>query len=1325
MNKLTKWLTKPFLEEDIKLPVKVGDTILVGKFKNKKMIVKDIGKDQHGMPTINGRKATTFRIPKKDDTKIINSKKRPNVTEGVNDPGIFKAVFLAGGPGSGKTYVAKQLFGIPERYNISMSGLKMVNSDKELKFLLNKFGFGTDLDKMPDELFSQLTNPKDKDYSGLRTYSKELTAQRMKQYQSGKLGMIIDGTGHDFGKLAKMKRELEEDGYDTYMVFVNTSLEVAQQRNQERDRILPPKLLEKSWKDVQKNLGKFQNLFKQNFLIVDNSKFLKPKDAERKFASLVRKGITKFVSKPIKNKLAKRWIKKQQILKKQGLSEAPRVPRKKGQHRGSKSHSDLYTDENPKGTIKGLKFATVKDAQASVSKIKNSGKSHAHKIQAAVAMEQRAKEMGKASQAAVYRAFINKMKKKTKKKNEITIASPSRKGVEKMKKKGNTSVPYGSGYKKVNEAFAVRGNKVEKFITGKNLTHKGRKYKEIEFETIKVDNPKKMVTLRILAPKNLFGQEVPVRFQTLRRGPFLKTDTGKKANEIFPKGAGRKISKALQKKSPTIKKVVGIYGGRFQPFGPHHKKTYEWLKKRVDDAYITTSNIKQPPRHPMNFKEKVRHMTKMGIPKNRIIEERSPYVAKNVLKKYDKDTTAVVYIFGAKDAGRLKGGKYFQDYMKNKNKMSGYEDNGYVLTAPHVSIKVAGNEVSGTVMRQLLGSPNYEEDREKLFKKAFGYFDKGIYNMMTNKFKKLFESIDEFLINNDIKKLIKEVNTTALSPTDDGPPTFYKGFDDYKKFSKIWIDDMYAGTGWEVLQYILGKGAINPDYDYTLKYNTVPAVAYGKKQSGDYGTRFGVTSPIDSYKDYIENTVLHNLGYKILKWMGITPDGKNYTGVEVETPVLPGIGVDNVGNTELDKLDLKERINLDEEIKLIIEGGAYGHMNHPFDDKNITFSDLKQIIINGLGGKLNREDGVTEKLDGQNLMVSWVKGKLVTARNKGQLKNFGATAMDTAGVASKFAGRGDIKDAFVFAMKDLSKSIGSLSDSQKEKIFGNGKRWMNLEVMYPKSVNVVDYDKAQIVFHGTLEYDESAKAIGQPKDSARMLAGMIKQVNQNVQKNYTIGKPQFLQVSKVQDFGKKKKVYLNRLKKLQNQFKLKDNDTLSKYHQSFWEEFIFNASKQYKYKIPNKVLVDLTKRWAFFDKSYKIPTIRKNIDNEKFLDWVLSFDKNDHQKWVKQNMKPFEVLFFDVGAEILKNISGYLAASPDKAVQKIRKDVINAIKTVKSGGDIKKIQTLKLQLDKLNKIGGLSAIVPSEGIVFKYKGKTYKFTGAFAPVNQILGLLNF
>ena len=94
--------------------------------------------------------------------------------------------------------------------------------------------------------------------------------------------------------------------------------------------------------------------------------------------------------------------------------EAPRVPRKKGQPAGSKKHSDLYTDENPKGTIHGLGFKDVATAKASVNKIKNSGKSHAHKIQAAIAMEQRAKEMGKTAEANVFRQYIEQMKKKTK-----------------------------------------------------------------------------------------------------------------------------------------------------------------------------------------------------------------------------------------------------------------------------------------------------------------------------------------------------------------------------------------------------------------------------------------------------------------------------------------------------------------------------------------------------------------------------------------------------------------------------------------------------------------------------------------------------------------------------------------------------------------------------------------------------------------------------------------------------------------------------------------------------------------------------------------------
>ena len=619
------------------------------------------------------------------------------------------------------------------------------------------------------------------------------------------------------------------------------------------------------------------------------------------------------------------------------------------------------------------------------------------------------------------------------------------------------------------------------------------------------------------------------------------------------------------------KKVIAVYPGRFQPFGPHHRKVFQNLQKKFGDVYITTSNIKQPPRHPLNFKEKVRHMTKMGIPKNKIIFEKNPYVANSLLKRFDGEKVAVVYVFGAKDAGRLKGGKkksgglsYYQDFKKNKRNLLGYETHGYIYTAPHV--KVSGI-TSGTEIRKLLGSSKMERSkREKLFKKTFGYFDKGVFNMLTNKFRKLTE----------IKKAIKK---------------------------------------------------------------------------------------------------------------------------------------------ELD---------LSEEVQLIIEGGAYGHMAHPFDDNNLTFGDLKKIIKLGLSGQLNREDDVTEKTDGQNLMITYRDGKVLAARNKGQIKNRGQNALDVNAVAKKFSGRGDIRDAFVFAMKDLSKAINSLSDKQKDKVFKNGEIFMNLEIIYPASSNVIDYDKQILQFHNSLQYDKNGNAVGEVKGSGRMLQGMIKQVNQDIGKHFKIIKPKVLALPKKIDFGKKVDIYYKRVNKLQSQFGLKDTDTLSKYHQSYWEEYIYNAGKQFGYNIPRTILKKLTKRWAFFDKSYKIPNIRKDLKRQpKFLDWVLTTDKVDHRNIVRKNMLPFEKIFFSVGADILQNLSNFIAANPSKAVEKIRKDILKASNQVRAGGDIKKMKKLKQQLEKLNSLGGLNKIVPVEGIVFKYKGKTYKFTGAFAPVNQILGLVSY
>jgi len=209
--------------------------------------------------------------------------------EGVYDPAIFKAVFLAGGPGSGKSFTVGKT-------GLTALGFKIVNSDDKFEHALKKAG----LEMNPENVFSPVGQE-------IRKGAKARTKKQQSIYIDGRLGLVIDGTGKDAAKIKKQALALKEIGYDTAMIFVNTDLETALNRNRMRERSLPDDEVEEMWKDVQANLGKFQSMFGNNFVIVDNSEGSR---IEKATTSAYKK-MAKFANAPHKNKIARDWINSQ------------------------------------------------------------------------------------------------------------------------------------------------------------------------------------------------------------------------------------------------------------------------------------------------------------------------------------------------------------------------------------------------------------------------------------------------------------------------------------------------------------------------------------------------------------------------------------------------------------------------------------------------------------------------------------------------------------------------------------------------------------------------------------------------------------------------------------------------------------------------------------------------------------------------------------------------------------------------------------------------------------------------------------------------------
>lgn len=247
------------------------------------------------------------------------------------------------------------------------------------------------------------------------------------------------------------------------------------------------------------------------------------------------------------------------------------------------------------------------------------------------------------------------------------------------------------------------------------------------------------------------------------------------------------------------KHVVAIYPGRFQPMAKHHVKTYNWLTKQFKDVYVTTSGKVSLPNSPFDFNEKKKIINSLGITK--LVKVSKPYSVSEMLSKYDPETTAVVFMVGAKDESRLSHSKFFHKW--NGTAELGYKEGAYVITAPHISLSVPGyGEMSSTAIRKVLGDPAIEnKEKQKLFKGIFG--SNKNYDLIVNKLVKLGEVIEGFCHSFDIPNLLKENNNAGGGNTvDDGPRGYWGNQASWKKFGKN--IEKYINPGMEVLNYLTG-----------------------------------------------------------------------------------------------------------------------------------------------------------------------------------------------------------------------------------------------------------------------------------------------------------------------------------------------------------------------------------------------------------------------------------------------------------------------------------------------------------------------------------------
>lgn len=431
---------------------------------------------------------------------------------------------------------------------------------------------------------------------------------------------------------------------------------------------------------------------------------------------------------------------------------------------------------------------------------------------------------------------------------------------------------------------------------------------------------------------------------------------------------------------------------------------------------------------------------------------------------------------------------------------------------------------------------------------------------------------------------------------------------------------------------------------------------------------------------------------------------------------------------ELSNDDIKNVLGILQGTKkesVISEGGASGHMTNLFEDPNMTFSDLKDIFNQIFSGKIE----VTEKTDGIALAVTYKDGQLKAARNKKTLKD----PLSIDELDSMFSDRSpNIRKAFVNSMRAMSSAINHLSENEKLYIFNNGQNFMAFEIIDPDAKNVLNYGNQLILqLHGVNIYDEKFNKISEDKEAAKFLYSLLKKYGVQTIDDYKITGPQILKIKKDGSFKQSLAKIKNKLDILQKKYSA---DTLSEFTEKRFISYVKKQFEQADLPYTDQLIQSIARYFNYLTpEKTKLTDIKKAAKNvgydinqqQQFLDLLYSIKDNSYALNDKA-ISPVQNLVIEAGILLLKNLSGFIAMNPDETSQNLANDIQATVDMYNQKPELFNDAKKKIFTKNIKKlIDWKQNISPAEGVVFIYKGKVYKMTGQFGPINQIVNLLRY